>query len=270
MLVDTHCHLDFRQFDEDREDVLKRAGQAGVVRILNPGIDLESSRAAIELAEAHPEVFAAVGVHPNEALIWEDGTLQVLRELAKRSKVVAIGEIGLDYYRDRAPQEKQQQIFRKQLELAAETGLPVVIHTRDADGQERGATADVLDMLSEWKTELSKTNPALAERPGVLHSFSSDETAAQRAIDLNFRIGITGPVTFRNAPGLQRVVSSLPIDHLLVETDAPYLTPHPYRGQRNEPAYVRLVIEKIAQIHNLPFDRVANATSDSAERLFNW
>jgi TatD DNase family protein len=270
VLVDTHCHLNFDSFNNDRGAVLERAREAEVERILNPGVDLVTSQAAVKLAESHPEVFAAVGVHPNDALTWDNNTPDQLMELAKHPKVVAIGEIGLDYYRNQAPHDIQKWVFRQQLTLAAEVGLPVVIHMRNTNLQDREATVDVLHILSEWRSELAKVGSPLEDYPGVLHSFSDDEEAARQAIQMNFRIGITGPVTFRNAQVLQHVAGSLPLDRLLIETDAPFLTPHPYRGQRNEPAYVRFVAEKIGQIRSLSYDVVAKATSTNAKRLFNW
>jgi TatD DNase family protein len=262
-LADTHCHLDFEAFEADRQQVLARGLEAGVERILNPGINLTSTRAAIKLAESYPQVFAAAGIHPNEATTWEGNTQSHLRELAQHPKVVAVGEIGLDYYRDRAPRPVQQRIFQEQLDLAAELGLPVVIHNRQA-------TEDVLMLIANWHNKLVSAGSPLAERPGVLHSYANGENVARQAIALNFYIGFTGPVTFRNAPELQRVVASLPVDRLLVETDAPFLTPHPHRGQRNEPAYVRLVAEKIAELHQENFARIADRTTANAKRLFDW
>jgi TatD DNase family protein len=270
LLVDTHCHLYFESFDEDLQQVLARSVDEGVGRILCPGIDLKTSREAVSLAEAYPQVYAAVGVHPNDSLSWMDGTIDELRLLADHPKVVAIGEIGLDYYRDRAPKEFQQQVFREQLMLAAETALPVVIHTRNSSGGTLDAMEDALNILANWQTDLAATSPLLYDRPGVFHSYSGNEEIASRAMHLNFQIGFTGPVTFQNAPDLQRVVGLLPLDHMLIETDAPFLTPHPHRGKRNEPSFVRLVAEKIAQIHNLPFDVVADITTNNAGRLFNW
>jgi len=263
LFVDTHCHLNFDSFENDRQEVLERARQAGVRRILNPGVDLASSRAAVELAQSHEQVYAAVGVHPNDALSWNEGTIDALQELAEHPKVVAIGEIGLDYYRDRAPRDLQMKIFGQQLLLAERVGLPVVIHNREA-------TADILGMLEEWQMGLMATSPMLADRPGVLHSYSDNEANAMQAIDFNFFIGITGPVTFHNAPGLQHVVTALPIERLLTETDAPFLTPHPHRGKRNEPAYVRIITEKIAQLRDLPVEIVAEIIENNAGRLFNW
>ncbi|HEX6305138.1 MAG TPA: TatD family hydrolase [Anaerolineales bacterium] len=263
MLADTHCHLDFDTFDDDRDQALARSREAGVTHILDPGIDLVSSRAAVELAESRSQVYAAVGVHPNEANTWDEDTLAHLRILAQGPTVVAIGEIGLDYYRDRAPRELQKRILQSQLTLATELQLPVVIHNRQA-------TAELLDILSAWSAGLTAAQSSLAERPGVLHSYSDDMQSALRAIELNFYIGITGPVTFRNAPDLQNVVAALPLDRLIVETDAPFLAPHPYRGKRNEPAYVRLIADKIAQLHKENFEAVAQTTSQNARRLFDW
>lgn len=270
MLVDTHCHINFDAFDEDREAVLERARQAGVVRILNPGIDLDSSRVAVQLADTYPEIYAAVGVHPNDALTWDDSTLAELRELARHPKVVAIGEIGLDYYWDRTPQGVQHRVFRHQLELAAELGLPVVIHSRNKTRGDNACTDDVRQALVEWQAELAEGGSALAKRPGVLHSYSGSEAAARQLVERNFWIGITGPVTFRNAPELQAVVASLPVERLLIETDAPFLTPHPHRGQRNEPAYVRFIADKIGTLHGLSFDTITDITTLGAERLFHW
>jgi TatD DNase family protein len=263
VLADTHCHLDFDTFVEDRDQVLARSREAGVSRILVPGINLVSSRAAVELAESRSQVYAAVGVHPNEASTWDEDTLTHLCILAQSPRVVAIGEIGLDYYRDRAPHELQNRVFQDQLSLATELRLPVVIHNRQA-------TAELLDILSAWSAGLTAAKSPLADRPGVLHSYSDDVESALRAIKLNFYIGITGPVTFRNAPELQAVVAALPLDHLIVETDSPFLAPHPYRGKRNEPAYVRLIADKIAQLHNEKLEAVAQTTSHNAQRLFDW
>lgn len=270
MLVDTHCHLSFEIFAQDRDVIIERARQGGLVRILNPGVDLPSSRAAIGLAEVYPEVYAAVGVHPNDAMSWDASTLSELRELARHPKVRAIGEIGLDDYRQRAPRDIQERIFRQQLELAAEAGLPVVVHVRNAGPEDRRAVEDALDILTAWQGELSAHTTPLAERPGVLHSFSDKLDMARRAIAMNFWIGITGPVTFRKAEETQKVVAGFPLENLLAETDAPFLTPDPHRGKRNEPSYVRFVVEKIAQIKGQAPERVADVTSANAERLFNW
>lgn len=258
MLTDTHCHLDFRNYEEDRAAVLSRAWQAGLNRILVPGIDLQTSQAALELADAHPQIFAAVGVHPNSATIWDSASLEFLEQMTSHPKVAAIGEIGLDYYRNRAPHDLQKQVLRAQLKLAKSIKLPVVIHTRNASPDNRACIAETLEILAE------------SHVTGVLHSFSGNITEAERALELGFFIGITGPVTFNNASELRKVISEVPLDRLLIETDGPFLTPHPYRGQRNEPAYVRFVAEKISEVHEQPLEVVAEATSANARRLFQW
>jgi len=262
-LVDTHCHLDFNLFDNDREAVIERARDACVVRILNPGVDLETSGRAVWLAQVFTEVYAAVGVHPNHALSWNDGSPDALRELSHHPKVVAIGEIGLDYYHDDAPHNVQQRIFQEQLSFAKAAGLPVIIHNRQA-------TDDILDMLNSWCSDLAACGSHLVSRPGVLHSFSADVHAAEKAMELNFYLGITGPVTFKNARILQQVVEATPLASLLIETDAPFLTPHPHRGERNEPAHVRWVADKISEIRNLSVEIVSDEIMSNSAKLFNW
>ena len=262
-LVDTHCHLDFNSFDEDRSQVLERAWENGLERILVPGINLASSQAALRLAESNDQIYAAVGVHPNDALSWGDDTLDQLRLLADHPKAVAIGEIGLDYFRDRAPRDLQTRIFREQLSLASEVNLPVVIHNREA-------SEDVIKILSDWQINLVAKGSSIGDRPGVLHSFSDTLIVAEQGIAHNFYIGITGPVTFNSADNLRKTVSALSIGRLLIETDAPFLTPHPYRGKRNEPAYVRFVAERIAEVLELPVETVATMTTSNANYLFNW
>lgn len=282
MLTDTHCHLDLEQFDPDREAVLERAARAGVIRIIIPGLNLSSSRAAVNLAGSHPMLYAAVGVHPTEALTWGEATRDELKELASGtsgtfgtsgafnpSKVVAIGEIGLDYYWDSAAHDIQKNVLREQLALAAETGLPVILHMREARQTPDGSCArDLLKMLQEWVEELRSGKHPLAGRPGVLHSFSGSLETARAALSLGFFIGVTGSVTFENASKRQEIIPAIPLDHLLIETDAPFQTPHPHRGKRNEPAYVRLIADKIALLHSCSLDSVAALTSGNARRLF--
>lgn len=262
-LTDTHCHLDFDRYQQDREQVITEAVEAGLVRMLNPGIDVASSQAAIQLAQDNDRVYAAVGVHPNNSTTWEASTLPALLDMAAHAKVVAIGEIGLDYYRDRAPRYVQEQVFHHQLTLAAELALPVIIHNREA-------TDDILRMLTTWHKTLVESRSPLVERPGVLHSYSGNLEQAQEAMGLNFYLGFTGPVTFHNAPELQEVVKQLPLDQILIETDAPFLTPHPHRGRRNHPKHVELIAEKIAALHDVPLAEVAEKTRTNAARLFNW
>jgi TatD DNase family protein len=263
-LADTHCHLNLNIFQEDLPKILSRAEDAGLRRILVPGIDVETSRQAVDLAERHPILYAAVGVHPGDASTWKADTLAVLRELAQHPKTAAIGEIGLDYYRDRSPRPKQQEVFWAQLELAAELDLPVVIHNRES-------LDDLWAALSKWQAELASSGKALASCPGVLHSYDGNLSTAEQAVGKGFFIGISGPVTFKNAAERQRIVASLPLEHLLIETDAPYLTPHPYRGRwPNEPAFVSFVAEKIAALHQQPLQTITQQTWDNAAKLFHW
>ena len=262
-LADTHCHLDFRAFDSDRQEVVDGASANGISRILNPGINIDSSHAAVGIADTYPGVFAAVGVHPNDTKSWRLTSLRSITKLAKHPKVRAIGEIGLDYYRDYSPHELQKEIFRAQLDLAAELSLPVVIHNRDAD-------VDMLPILGAWHSELVSSRNPLAERPGVLHSFSGDLESAKRAVSWNFFLGITGPVTFKKADTLREIVREIPVESLLIETDAPFLTPHPHRGKRNEPSHVRFIAGKIAEIKETSIEEVGQSTSENAERLFIW
>ena len=251
ILVDTHAHLDSAQFVGDLKELVSRARAADVSTIITVGTDLDSSRTAVALAEEHPGIFAAVGIHPHEAAHAGDKELAQLALLSKHPKVVAIGETGLDFYRNLSPPDRQRQVFLAQLELAREVDKPVVIHDRDAHVQ-------VLAILKErgagWR--------------GVLHCFSGDYPMAMEAMEMGFHISIAGPVTFQNAQRLQALVRELPADRLLLETDCPYLAPHPHRGQRNEPAHVRLVAAKIADLKGLSLAKLAETTSDNARQLF--
>lgn len=262
-LVDTHCHLDFHVFNTDRDAIVSEARSQGVTKILNPGIDLLTSQAIVQMASDMEGVFAAVGVHPNESTGWDEESYAHLEQLARKPKVVAIGEIGLDFYRDRAPKDIQRRVFQHQLELARSVGLPVIIHTRQS-------IHETFDYLEDWIASLKVYNQLLAAQPGVFHSFSGNEEDARRVIDLGFFIGITGPVTFKNAPALQKLVAGLPVERILIETDAPFLSPHPHRGDRNRPAWVRLIAEKIAELKHLPLEDAAKITTANANRLFSW
>ena len=262
--TDTHCHLDFDRFDKDREEAIKRAQKAGLMWILNPGIDPETNQAAIRLSHQFPHLIsAAVGIHPNFGRPWSGDILSELREQAQNKGVVAIGEIGLDYYRQHTPVSQQKQMFRAQLALAAELSLPVIIHNRES-------TQDLMVVLTEWHTQLQETGNPLADRPGVLHSYSADFDTAQAAMRMNFYFGISGPVTFNNAPERKSVTRNIPLEKLLLETDAPFLTPHPHRGKRNEPAYIPLIAEEIARLHNTSPKEVAEITHANAKHLFQF
>ena len=253
-LIDTHCHLDFERFDEDREEVLARAAAAGVARIVVPALDLDNCPAVLRLAGQYAPVYAAVGVHPNSSAGWEEAWLDTLRQLAHHEKVVAIGEIGLDYHWDESPRAVQQRAFAAQLQLAAELGLPVIVHNRES-------SADVIALL--------QASPlAHGERPGVLHSFSATWEAAQAALELGFYLGFTGPVTFKKADDLRAVAARVPPARLLVETDAPFLAPQQHRGRRNEPAYVGLVAKRLAALHGITAEALAQQTTENAIRLF--
>lgn len=262
-LVDSHCHLDLEQFDADRAAVLERAQAQGVRMIVNPGIDLVHSQQAIALADLHPQVYAAVGIHPNSSADFSEQTLTKLSALAEHPKVVAIGEIGLDYHWETVSRPTQAQAFRAQLDLAAELGLPVIIHNREA-------STDLAQILDAWAASARTRNSPLAKRPfwGVLHAFSGDAALAQAAYSWNFAIGLGGPVTFKNARDLHNLAPQLCLDHLLLETDAPWLTPHPFRGKRNEPAYVALVAARLAELLAVPVEEIAARTTAVARSLF--
>lgn len=253
-LIDTHCHLDQPQFAEDRAALLERAAAAGVAQMVVPAIDMGNVTAVLHLATTHPAIYAAVGVHPNSTGAWQESWLAEVRAAAAHPKVVAIGEIGLDYYWDKAPKERQHRALADQLALAAELDLPVIIHNREA-------AADVIHLLADSPL-------AGREDPGVLHSFSADWPTAEAALDMGFYLGFTGPVTFKKAADLREIVRQTPLARLLIETDAPYLAPQPYRGKRNEPAYVALVAAAIAAVKGVETAVIAHHTTANARRLF--
>lgn len=252
MYFDSHCHLTAEQFEADRDEVIQRALDAGVTRMLTLATDVASSRAVIALAERYAGVYAAIGIHPESVRDSKIEDLNTLRELAAHDKVVAIGEIGLDHYWDKTTASLQQTFFENQLELAAELNLPVAIHDREAH-------AAIMETL-ERKRELSVR--------GVLHAFSGDIKMAHRAFDLGFVVSFGGPITFKNNKQAPDLICALPLEKMLVETDSPYLTPHPYRGKRNEPAHVVLVSERIAELQGLSSEQVATQTTINAQTLF--
>ena len=248
-MIDSHAHLDFRQFDSDRKAVIARAREAGMVAIVNAGSSLESSRASVALADQIDFIYATVGIHPHGAKTANRAALTELRALAHHPKVVAIGEIGLDYYRDLSPRPVQRRAFADQLALATEIGLPVMIHSRDAHN-------DALGILRDWNGI------------GVMHSYAAGPERLEKVLEMGFYISISGPVTFKKAKRLQEVAAKVPLNRLLIETDCPYLTPEPHRGKRNEPAYVRYVAQTIAKIRNVTPKKIRLATTDNARRLF--
>ncbi|WP_163151492.1 TatD family hydrolase [Anoxybacillus sp. MB8] len=252
MLFDTHAHLNATQFSEDVEQVIERARAEGVSHIVVVGFDRPTIQRAMELAEKYPFIYAAVGWHPVDAIHMTDEDLVMIERLAAHPKVVALGEMGLDYYWDQSPKDVQKEVFRKQIRLAKKVKLPIIIHNRDA-------TADIVDILREERAE---------EVGGVMHCFSGSIEVARQCMDMNFYISFGGPVTFKNAKKPKEVAKEIPLDRLLIETDCPYLTPHPFRGKRNEPSYVKYIAEAIAELKGLSFEEVAQKTSDNAKRLF--
>ncbi|MES1042030.1 TatD family hydrolase [Peribacillus simplex] len=252
MLFDTHVHLNAEQFNEDLEDVIERAKEAGVDNMVVVGFDRPTIIRAMELIEAYDFMYAAVGWHPVDAIDMTEEDLQWIEELSNHPKVVAIGEMGLDYHWDKSPKDVQMEVFRKQIRLAKKVGLPIIIHNREA-------TADIVNILKE--EEASRVG-------GIMHCFSGSAETALECINMNFYISLGGPVTFKNAKKPKEVAAAVPLDRLLIETDCPYLAPHPYRGKRNEPSYVKLVAEQIAEIKQLTIEEVSQATTENAKKLF--
>jgi len=255
LLVDSHAHIDVGRFDKDRDQVLSRAREAGVGAVVNVGSDLGSSRVSIKLAQRYEEVFAAVGFHPHRAAKMVDGDLDKLAELAQHPKVVAIGEIGLDFYRNLSPRAAQIEAFKGQLELAERLGLPVIIHSRNAQDE-------VLSILIDWVGNGKRDKPL-----GVLHCFSGDGKLAEKYIEMGFLVSIAGPVTYSSSNALE-IAHDIPLEKLLIETDCPFLTPHPHRGKRNEPSYLSYIVEKIGEIRGVAPDLVADRTAENAIQLF--
>jgi TatD DNase family protein len=252
-LIDTHAHLDMPEFKADLPQVIQRAHEAGVSTIMTVGIDPASCRKAIEIAETYPDIFAILGVHPHDAAKVGERDLDRLKVLARHEKVKAWGEIGLDFFRNLSPPAIQQEIFRRQITIAKELKLPLVIHSRSA-------AQETITCLREEKA---------GAVGGVIHCFSGDAKAARQYLEMGFFISIPGVITFNKAQGLREVVKGLPAEKLLLETDAPFLAPVPHRGKRNEPAYVRLVAEAIAEIRKQDISELAATTTENACRVFN-
>ncbi|MEW6568276.1 MAG: TatD family hydrolase [Chloroflexota bacterium] len=259
-MTDTHCHLTLPEFEADRQATLERAREAGVTSIVVPGIDLETSRRSVAFAEAHPGVFAAVGVHPHHAAEWNGAAKAELRALARSPRVVAIGETGLDYYRELSPRSAQRRALEDQLDLAEELGLPVILHNRQA-------IEELLGVLEAWAPPVGD---GAAQRSGVLHAYSADLPSARRALAAGFYLGVAGPVTYRSTAALRAALRQVPLGRIVLETDAPYLPPHPYRGKRNEPAYATRVAEEVAQLLDLTYPSLAETTTHNAAALFGW
>ena len=251
MLFDSHAHLDDEQFDADREQVMQRALENGVTGMINVGCNMASSARSVALTRQYEGMYAAVGIHPHDAQGALETDYEQLAVWSKQDKVVAIGEIGLDYYRDLSPRDTQRTVFVRQIDVARQMNMPFIIHDRDAH-------KDIMDLIKSEAKGLS----------GVLHCFSGSLEMAKEVIKLGFYISIAGPVTFKNAAKLPEIVASVPQERLLIETDCPYLTPHPHRGKRNEPAYVRLVAEQVASLRGIELSALAEITSANTKRLF--
>jgi TatD DNase family protein len=253
MLFDTHVHLNAEQFNEDLQEVIDRAKAEGVERMVVVGFDRPTITKAIELCETYEFIYASVGWHPVDAIDMKPEDLEWLRDLSAHPKVVALGEMGLDYHWDKSPKDIQKEVFKKQIQLAKEVKLPIIIHNREA-------TSDIVEILKE---------AGAAEVGGIMHCFSGSVETAKECLEMNFYISLGGPVTFKNAKKPKEVAEAIPLNRLLIETDCPYLAPHPYRGKRNEPAFVKLVAEQIAELKGITYDEVAKATTENAKKLFD-
>ncbi|MGG4211261.1 TatD family hydrolase [Bacillus safensis] len=252
MLFDTHAHLNAEQYNEDLEQVIERAKSEKVEKIVVVGFDRPTITRAMELIEEYDFIYAAIGWHPVDAIDMTDEDLAWIKDLSQHEKVVAIGEMGLDYYWDKSPKDVQKEVFRRQIALAKEVNLPIVIHNRDA-------TEDVVTILKE---------EGAAEVGGIMHCFTGSLETAKACMDMNFYISFGGPVTFKNAKKPKEVVKEIPSDRLLIETDCPYLTPVPFRGKRNEPSYVKYIAEQIAELREISFEELAELTTKNAKKVF--
>ncbi|MGG1698769.1 TatD family hydrolase [Bacillus zhangzhouensis] len=252
MLFDTHAHLNAEQYNEDLEQVIERAKSEKVENIVVVGFDRPTITRAMELIEEYDFIYAAIGWHPVDAIDMTDEDLAWIKELSQHEKVVAIGEMGLDYYWDKSPKEVQKEVFRRQIALAKEVNLPIIIHNRDA-------TEDVVTILKE---------EGAAVVGGIMHCFTGSLEIAKACMEMNFYISFGGPVTFKNAKKPKEVVKDIPSDRLLIETDCPYLTPAPFRGKRNEPSYVKYIAEQIAELREMSFEELAELTTENAKKVF--
>lgn len=250
-MIDSHCHLDSKVYRGQVEELLAEARAAGVHTVVNIGVDLPSSEISIALAEQHDMLYATVGVHPHDAKTLDDRALARLKELATQRKVVAIGEIGLDYYRDMSPRPVQREVFRRQLELAVELQMPIVIHTREA-------FEDTLEIVRDFAPKLPG---------GVFHCFPGNTEEAERVIEMGFIISVGGIITYKNA-GMVRVATEIPVEKIIIETDAPYLTPMPHRGTTNRPALVKLVATKLAELRGTSIAEIEKVTDRNSRKLY--
>jgi TatD DNase family protein len=252
ILFDTHAHLNDTGYNNDRDEMIQRARQAGVVHIVNVGFNLASSRESLKLADRYDLIYAAVGIHPHDAAEAGPGYLEELEKMAAHPRVVAIGEIGLDYYRDLSPRPVQRKVFTEQMALAKKLQKPIIIHDRDAHGE-------LMDILRKER---------LGPAGGVMHCYSGSREMARECLAMGFYISIAGPVTFSNAARLKEVAAGIPPDRLLIETDAPYLTPVPYRGKRNEPAHVLYTAQEVARLRGMETEDLAKMCTGNGRKLF--
>ena len=253
MFIDTHVHLNADQYEEDLQEVINRALEAKVNKMVVIGFDRVTIERAMKLVEEYSFIYAVVGWHPVDAIDCTEEDLKWIEGLAAHEKVVGIGEMGLDYHWDKSPKDVQQALFRKQIRLAQKVNLPIIIHNRDA-------TEDVIRILKEEEAHLTG---------GIMHCYGGSVETAKQCIEMNFMISLGGPVTFKNAKKPKEVATEIPLEYLLIETDAPYLAPHPHRGKRNEPALVTLVAEEIARLKGITIEEVAEATTKNAEKFFH-
>ncbi len=250
-MIDSHCHLDFEQYDGSRESVIDQAHSAGVHTLVNIGIDVPTSEYSIKLADRFESVYATVGMHPSSAIQYDNNTISTFRRLAAHKKVVAIGEIGLDYYRDRAPRPLQRKVFQAHLELATELNLPVVIHTREA-------FEDSFEIVRDYAGQLPG---------GTFHCFPGTADEASRVFELGLVVSVGGVITYKNS-GMSRMAAEVPLEKILLETDAPFLTPHPFRGKTNSPAYIPHICRKLADLKQVPVAEVEKVTDRTCQKLF--
>jgi TatD DNase family protein len=252
MLIDSHAHLEMPDFKRDLEQVIQRAKESGVGYIFTVGTERRDWKKTLEIADSHPSIYAILGIHPHNAKEIDEETYPALRELCRDRKVKAYGEIGLDFYRNLSPRDVQLRRFREQIGVAKELGLPIVVHDREAH-------QETLEILKSEKAE---------ECGGIIHCFSGDYEMAKICIDMGFYISVPGSITFKNAEGFREIVKGIPLESLLVETDAPFITPEPFRGKRNEPSYVRYTAQKVAEIKKMSFEEVAEVTTENALKVY--
>lgn len=252
MLIDTHVHLNADQYDDDLQEVIDRALSEGIDRMFVVGFDTKTIERTMKLIDQYDFIYGIIGWHPVDAIDCTDERLEWIESLSKHPKIIGIGEMGLDYHWDKSPKDIQKDVFRKQIALAKRVQLPIIIHNREA-------TQDCVDILKEENA---------SEVGGIMHSFSGSNEIADEILKMNFYVSLGGPVTFKNAKQPKEVAKHVPLDRLLVETDAPFLSPHPYRGKRNEPARVKLVAEQIAELRGMTYEEICKATTENAERLF--